>query len=181
MESQFIGTTRLQNPPPPRTQLTPLSIENKIVGWSSHPSVALKQHQINLTDGGTTQHPFSIFTDGSKTEKGAELLAAKEAVSYAASIDRTTNITIHIDNQASLHSISNPKSPNSIARQIFSILKDMPNISLTWIKAHVGYIGNEAADTLAKRATETGDPFPQVEIPKSYLKDLLKKRMMDRW
>ncbi|GBO19757.1 Retrovirus-related Pol polyprotein from type-1 retrotransposable element R1 [Araneus ventricosus] len=186
--------------------------------WCSNPTtrtkssrlVTLQPHQINLTDGGPFQKPFSIFTDGSKTDNGvgaafcvfnsdsiihqwsakladynsvyqAELIAAKEAVIYAAAIEEPIEIVIHIDNQASLHAISNPKSTSPIARQVFSILQERPNIKLTWIKAHVGYPGNETADALAKGATENGLPYPNVDTPKSHFKSLLRKQMLDKW
>ncbi|GBM71869.1 hypothetical protein AVEN_229364-1 [Araneus ventricosus] len=46
--------------------------------------------------------------------------------------------------------VSNPKSPNKMAREVFTKLLNHPNIHLQWIKAHIDYIGNETADALAK-------------------------------
>ncbi|GBM54735.1 Retrovirus-related Pol polyprotein from type-1 retrotransposable element R1 [Araneus ventricosus] len=210
MESQYIGATRLNKTPPHEISLSNPSIEQKMAGWAHHPAVSLQPLQISLSDGGPIHKPLSIFTDGSKTDKGvgaafcvfnnnsvihqwsakladynsvyqAELIAAKEAVTYAASSAEPTETVIHIDNQASLHAISNPKSTSPIARQIFTILKDRPNIKLTWIKAHVGYPGNETADALAKEATEHGLPYPNVDTPKSHYKSLLRKQMLAKW
>ncbi|GBN12092.1 hypothetical protein AVEN_242741-1 [Araneus ventricosus] len=77
---------------------------------------------------------------------------------------------------------ANPKSHNSIAQKIFKLLHSHPDIRVSWIKAHAGYIGNEEADRLAKEAAET-ENFPEtpLELPKSFIKTFLLQKMLATW
>ncbi|GBO01829.1 hypothetical protein AVEN_255447-1 [Araneus ventricosus] len=54
------------------------------------------------------------------------------------------------------------------------------NIKLGWIRAHVGYSGNEAADVLAKKATREGIPT-YIPAPRNHIKSLLQKESIIRW
>ncbi|GBO43806.1 hypothetical protein AVEN_183690-1 [Araneus ventricosus] len=76
---------------------------------------------------------------------------------------------------------SNSKSTNETARKIFKILLSNPRIKVSWVKAHAGNIGNERADQLAKDATQHGQPYSHTKLPKSHIKGLLRKRMLEEW
>ncbi|GBM45739.1 hypothetical protein AVEN_242784-1 [Araneus ventricosus] len=108
----------------------------------------------------------------------AEILALLKEVEHAVALP-TQQLTILVDNQASIKSAANTKSYNSIARKIFKLLHSHPHIRVSWIKAHAGYIGNEEADRLAKEAAETENfsetPF---EFPKSFIKTFLRQKML---
>ncbi|GBN32670.1 hypothetical protein AVEN_211485-1, partial [Araneus ventricosus] len=188
----------------------PSEIEEKATGWSTHPSEHLSPTQISLDDGGNINTGLRIYTDGSKTERGvgaafcvltdvnithrwstrlslrntifqAEILALLKAVEHAVSLP-IQQLTILVDNQASINSAANPKSHNSIARKIFKLLHSHPHIRVSWIKAHAGYIGNEEAHRLAKEAAEM-ENFPEtpLELPKSFIKTFLRQKMLATW
>ncbi|GBM54123.1 hypothetical protein AVEN_119852-1 [Araneus ventricosus] len=192
------------------SDIDPSEIEEKATGWSTHPSEHLSPFQISLDDGGNINTGLRIYTDGSKTERGvgaafcvltdvnithrwstrlslrntvfqAEILALLKAVEHAVSLP-TQQLTILVDNQASINSEANPKSHNSIARKIFKLLHSHPHIRVSWIKAHAGYKGNEEAGRLAKEAAET-ENFPEtpLELPKSFIKTFLRHKMLATW
>ncbi|GBM35767.1 hypothetical protein AVEN_108965-1 [Araneus ventricosus] len=153
------------------SDIDPSEIEEKATGWSAHPSEHLSPTQISKDDGGNINTGLRIYTDGSKTEKGvgaafcvltdinithrwstrlslrntvfqAEILALLKAVEHAVTLP-TQQLTILVENQASINSAANPKSHNSNAWKIFKLLHRHPHIRVSWIKAHSGYIGNE--------------------------------------
>jgi len=68
-----------------------------------------------------------------------------------------TEIAIFSDSKSALESIKSEKSklrPNLLLEIMESITKLDTNITLVWIPAHVGLIGNEIADQLAKSALQ---------------------------
>ncbi|GBL95223.1 hypothetical protein AVEN_253549-1 [Araneus ventricosus] len=67
-----------------------------------------------------------------------------------------------------------------LLRSYKEILLKSTNIKLGWIKAHVGYSGNEAADVLAKKATQEGIPT-FIPAPRNHIKSLLQKESIIRW
>ncbi|GBN51520.1 hypothetical protein AVEN_246340-1 [Araneus ventricosus] len=79
------------------------------------------------------------------------------AIEAASSLHRP--IKIWTDSLSSLMAILNPKSHHSMVREIQTLLLSHKHIHLRWLKAHVGYLGKECADQLAKEAIPKGDPF----------------------
>ncbi|GBM46772.1 hypothetical protein AVEN_6053-1 [Araneus ventricosus] len=73
------------------------------------------------------------------------------------------------------------KRQNKIVREIPKILLDHSNIEITWMKTHVGYKGNEVADSLAKQAAENGIPYANIQLPRCFIKEFLKSPMLDKW
>ncbi|GBN93220.1 hypothetical protein AVEN_216940-1 [Araneus ventricosus] len=150
-----------------------------------------------------------IYTDGSQTEKGvgatfyvwsgqniiyrwlaklqdyktvfqAELLALKLATDHATSLPHQP-ITILVDNQASVIAAANPRSKNTTAREICKSFITNNYMRIFWIKAHVGYEGNEEADRLAKEVAESDGDRLSVKAQISFLELTFKKKMMEDW
>ncbi|GBL74808.1 hypothetical protein AVEN_243661-1 [Araneus ventricosus] len=108
----------------------------------------------------------------------AEILAIRMAIEAASSLHRP--IKLWTDSLSNLMVILNPKSHHSIVREIQTLLLSHKHILLRWLKAHVGYLGNECADQLAKEAITKGDPF-LLPKPLSYLKAEIKSAALSIW
>ncbi|GBM17613.1 hypothetical protein AVEN_80905-1 [Araneus ventricosus] len=80
----------------------------------------------------------------------AEPLAIHEAIIWA--IEQNVVCKIWSNSMSSLLAIKSLKT-------VQALLSQYPNITIYWIKAHNGHLGNEKADLLAKRATIKGTAF----------------------
>ncbi|GBM90312.1 hypothetical protein AVEN_116303-1 [Araneus ventricosus] len=102
----------------------------------------------------------------------AELLAIQEACLCASKTNQ--QIKVWSDSESSLHSIASIDTKSPIAQQTQEILLKSTNIKFGWVSAHVGYSGNEAADVLAKKATQEGIPT-YIPEPRNHIKSLLQR------
>ncbi|GBM63019.1 hypothetical protein AVEN_143449-1 [Araneus ventricosus] len=108
----------------------------------------------------------------------AELLAIQEACLSASKTNQ--QIKVWSDRESSLHSIASIDTKSPIAQQIQKMLLKSTNIKLGWIKAHVRYSVNEAADALFKKVTQEGIPT-FIPAPRNHIKSLLQKESTIRW
>ncbi|GBM36430.1 hypothetical protein AVEN_234814-1 [Araneus ventricosus] len=178
MESHYVTLTRLRKPlPPDIINISPQQIESDIVGYRSKTEDGVGA-VFCAYEGTEKVKAWSTKLQNHNTVYQAELTVANEAAKYASEQNNSATIVIHIDNQASIISSAIPRTPNAIAKNINNILLQHPNIQLTWIKAHVGYEGNEYADKLAKQDTESSDSIHTIDIPKCHIKSMLKESML---
>ncbi|GBM87205.1 hypothetical protein AVEN_167185-1 [Araneus ventricosus] len=93
-----------------------------------------------------------------------ELTALLEAVKFAINNPTQNTVLISVDNTSSIQASSNPKSTNTIARDIFKLLHDNTKKRDKWIKAHVGHKDNEKASrSVGKRYHPTWPTLPSAE------------------
>jgi ribonuclease HI len=75
--------------------------------------------------------------------------------------DTPRTATIFTDSRISIDSVRNTRNHShlieEIRKKMTSLERGNCNIKLSWIKAHVGTVGNELADQLAKAATSDRD------------------------
>jgi ribonuclease HI len=121
------------------------------------------------------------------TNNQAEQLAILEALQYIETTQRTDkNITIYTDSKITLDKLQNTKIHTyiieEIRRKIIEMNKANWEIKLYWVKAHAGILGNELADTLAKKAA-TNETLTEKynKIPKSVVKKELEEESMKKW
>ncbi|GBL89587.1 hypothetical protein AVEN_162348-1, partial [Araneus ventricosus] len=153
---------------------SPTDYESKSSGIHIHPHNFLLHNQISFEENHRDSGAKAIYTEGFKTDEGtgsaycilenygiiaswqgkldnsnsvfqAEILAIKMAIE-ATALHRP--IKIWTDSLSSLMAILNPKSQDSMVREIQTLLLSHKHIHLRWLKAHVGYLGNEFADQL---------------------------------
>ncbi|GBM28085.1 hypothetical protein AVEN_66569-1 [Araneus ventricosus] len=84
----------------------------------------------------------------------AETVAITEAINWANSKGISTSIWS--DSESALRAISSYKSSNPLIQETQQALLHNLSMQLNWIKAHIGFLGNEAADNLVKQATKEG-------------------------
>nr|XP_027196978.1 uncharacterized protein LOC113791400 [Dermatophagoides pteronyssinus] len=153
-------------------------------------------------------HTIDIFTDGSKianqvgsafvamresaiihtgkkrlanecTVFQAELLAILSATHWC--IEQDLDAKIHCDSQAAINAVCSRNTSDSLALKIQkSIQNSTTHICITWVKAHVGILGNELADSLAKKATENASIDYEL-IPTSHGLKIAKIKLNKDW
>ena len=112
----------------------------------------------------------------------AELLGIKTAAEALSTWGvRNCNITILIDNQASIRALSNNEISSKSVRDTLTSVKELAannNLTLRWVKAHVGNRFNEEADTAAKEASRK----PNTNAVQAYLPTCtLNQILRDKW
>lgn len=103
----------------------------------------------------------------------AELLAIERALDWSMS-QQDTPVTILTDSQASLMALQSRTSGHRLVHAIKTLTKAHQTcgrqVLITWVRAHIGTPGNEAADRLAKAGsesttlTETYSLIPMAEV-----------------
>ncbi|GBM10955.1 hypothetical protein AVEN_171437-1 [Araneus ventricosus] len=186
---------------------SPTEYESKSSGIHIQSPFFLLHNQISFAENHIDSGVKAIYTDGSKTDEGtgsaycilenygiiaswqgkldrsnsvfqAEILAIRMAIEAASSLHRP--IKIWTDSLSGLMAILNPKSHHSMVREIQTLLLSHKYIHLRWLKAHVGFLGDECADQLAKVAITKGDPF-LLPKPLSCLKSEMKSAALSIW
>ncbi|GBM25227.1 hypothetical protein AVEN_153410-1 [Araneus ventricosus] len=186
---------------------SPTDYEIKSSGIHIQPPNFFLHNQISFAENHIDSGAKVIYTDVSKTDEGTssaycilenygiiatwqgkldlsnsvfqvKILAIRMAIEAASSLYRP--IKIWTQSLPSLMAILNPKSHHSMVREIQTLLLSHKHIHLRWLKAHVGYLGNECADQLAKEAITKGDPF-LLPKPLSYLKSEIKSAALSIW
>ena len=152
------------------------------------------------TDGSKTRHGVGsgvalyIGTDLALQEKfkldnrcsnnQAEQLAIAKALEAIGKIDITEDTprtaTIFTDSRISIDAIRNTRNHSHLIEEIRKKMTSLEranwNIELSWIKAHVGIVGNELADRLAKAAE-----IVFIRLPMSTLTSKIEEETKLKW
>lgn len=159
-----------------------------------------------------SNHPV-IFTDGSKMDQGvsaaysvfrgkdiifersiklnhfnsvyqAELVAISDALDWCHSSDYSV-FFLFTDSLSSYASLQRVFPTDALLFKIYTNLRLLINkvINIGWVKAHVGIVGNERADFLAKSVilNDDYDLEENIPIPLSFLNRGLKNKLYRDW
>ncbi|GBM42200.1 hypothetical protein AVEN_36884-1 [Araneus ventricosus] len=113
----------------------------------------------------------------------AELMAIKQALLWKKAQRPSTHCHLFTDSMSSLKALQKFKPNNNLLEEIQDLLDG--SISLHWVKAHIGVVGNETADKAAKEASDRPTIDIHLGIPersiKSHIRNLLLREWQDRW
>ncbi|XP_035209268.1 uncharacterized protein LOC118183773 [Stegodyphus dumicola] len=131
-----------------------------------------------------TTHEWKGHLADSNSVFQAEALALTAAVQDIIEDTGINNATIFSDSASTLYAIQNHMHTSQIIMNLQQMLRlnSSREISIKWVKAHAGILGNEAADQLAKEAANNiAAQELYVPSPPSYLKRLLKDEAARIW
>ena len=80
------------------------------------------------------------------------------------------HITFFIDSQAAIRALSALCASCKLTQECKLMLNKLSSrckVKLSWIPSHVGFLGNEEADSLAKRGALNHDCLPAAFVPRS--------------
>ena len=112
----------------------------------------------------------------------AEMLAIREAAKMIANLTNITTVKFYVDSQAALRALQNPRVKSNLAMDtINEINKIRSRLTIfVWTKAHVGTVGNEKADELAKAGT-TKEQIIDVPRAQCNFKTTLNTKLREIW
>ena len=122
-------------------------------------------------------HACSVFQ--------AELLALDEAVLWVLK-HKPGDVTIYSDSESSLKALQQRSNSHPLVRtihqKISSVLKSSPSsLRFVWVKAHIGVLGNEAADEAAKQAAKIHKAKEYTNFPLSHAKRAIRQELRQEW
>ena len=106
----------------------------------------------------TPEEPLKMRLAENSSVFSAELVGIILALKKVKQLEKEIkNFVIMTDGLSALQSLANPNPNNNFSKRILNLLTTLcpdVNIHFVWIPGHVGIIGNEKADKLAKEALE---------------------------
>jgi len=117
----------------------------------------------------------------------AELCAINCAALELIRMNTASPIYIYVDSQAAIRSLFKYFVTSEILKKTIdnlNVLGEGQPIHIRWVKAHVGYEGNEMADQLAKQGALSPNKVItsfRVGIPDSYVKSLIWEQHFNSW
>jgi len=134
------------------------------------------------------QEKFKLDTGCSNNQ--AEQMAINKAIEAIGKIDLPQDTPrtaiIFTDSRISIDSIRNTKNHSHLIEEIRKKMTSLEranwNIELSWIKAHVGIVGNELADQLAKAAaSDSNSEIIFNRLPLSTLISKIEEEIKQKW
>ncbi|XP_061382538.1 uncharacterized protein LOC133320015 [Danaus plexippus] len=195
----------LESPTPPHLLLHPAHrhtydshtfwTQNEVQEFQSraHPNTTHTFTDGNKLEDGTVGAAFVSYDRGrnpvskkfklhnSCTVFQAELLAILKACEWASSNQHTSTV-IYSDSSAAILAIQNRSNTHPLVAKIHSTVHHTSgSIEFAWVKAHVGIVGNEAADTAAKRAAKLHKAPDYTQFPIAFIKHYTRSLHASVW
>ncbi len=110
-------------------------------------------------------------------------LAAIMRVARLLQPKRSEKIVIFVDSQAALLALDSHEMNSPVVWECMTSPEDIAqhnDVSLWWVKAHVGHEPNEEADTLAKEGASTGK-VEAPPVPKAIIRNQIETFFQNKW
>ncbi|XP_035207470.1 ribonuclease H-like [Stegodyphus dumicola] len=116
----------------------------------------------------------------------AELIAIQKTLEWLIiNLNESHIITIHSDCMSVLQALSDPEQQNLNIQTIKKLVIQLEvrhQLNFYWVKAHIGCLGNERADVLAKEATmSNGIETVDVQASRRRCINIMKCDIVDKW
>ena len=144
--------------------------------------IIFKQNEIIYRQSYSLPGRASIFQAELEAIRQAAIFFNRNKIRYPAKY-----IKFLVDSQAALKALSNcsvkSETVQRTIRELSKLGHNIPRLTLTWIKAHVGYEGNEMADEAAKQGALEPEMSIKLEVPISSteISNRLKELIYDKW
>ena len=125
---------------------------------------------------------FSFRLPNESTVYQAEMAAIREAAVILGTFPDLSTVKFFVDSQAALRTFQSDFIKSKLALQTISALNNISAESITfvWTKAHVGTLGNEEADVLAKLGTELTSTL-DIPAPSIIIKNTITSFILSSW
>ncbi|UYV62905.1 K02A2.6-like [Cordylochernes scorpioides] len=115
----------------------------------------------------------------------AEALGLVKALENATTLPNHLTLGFFLDNLSVVKSVLNSKTGNYLIDRALLLISRLNRngnrCTIQWIKGHSGNVGNDIADTLAKRGAESADPSCYKLAPLSFVKSAIYGRAREAW
>ena len=119
----------------------------------------------------------------------AEVTAIQRAAEKLSGLSNTAVnfVKILVDSRAAIMALMNPSIKSRTVSRAVEALNTLADrtksVTIVWVPAHKGHIGNERADVLAKAGAASNDPeiFTPIEKPVSAFKQELRTKIYETW
>ncbi|UYV71164.1 hypothetical protein LAZ67_8001969 [Cordylochernes scorpioides] len=115
----------------------------------------------------------------------AEALGLVKALENATTLPNHLTLGFFLDNLSVVRSVLNSKTGNYLIDRALLLISRLNRngnrCTIQWIKGHSGNVGNDIADTLAKRGAESADPSCYKLAPLSFVKSAIYGRAREAW
>ena len=175
IEKQFRVNTEFKEMPPVMSQLNIFTDGSKIDRRVGAAYVMYKHREEFREDKFNLPETSTVFQ--------AEMLAIREAARDLSVMVRFDYVRIFVDSQAALLALAQQSCTSKLVKETTELLNEAAKhkaIILCWTKAHVGTIGNERADTLAKEGA-VGQNRIEIGMPLCEIKREATEFFYNRW
>ncbi|GBN66980.1 hypothetical protein AVEN_62854-1 [Araneus ventricosus] len=129
-------------------------------------------------------HSERVRLGDNSTVYQAELVGLKLAAEFVLTFTTTRRVNVFSDSRSALQSLADPTNTHPLVGEVRRFLKRARSergVFLHWVKAHVGYHGNELDDGDAKAATDSPSVSVDLPVSSSRFKCKLKSIMIQAW